>query len=418
MSDLSLRSTANALVGRQPEIKALGARLDESLSGHGGVSLLAGEPGIGKTRLLEEMTAVAEARGACVLWGRCYEGEGAPAFWPWIQILRAAVRDSPAAFVEPLGPGASDLAQLIPEIQAQRAAEPHAAPPPAADPVQARFRLFDAVTAVVGRRAATRPQVLILDDLHWADASSLLLLQFIARSVQAMPLLVLGAYRDAEIDPEHPLTATLAALSRERGYERRVLHGVPPDAVAALLADACGTDRVALSIIQELHELTAGNPLFIRETLRHLIETGRLTTQDGAESEEAPALTAIEAPEGVRWVLRQRLARLPENAAQVLSIAAVIGHEFDIATLASALESDGLPVMETLDAAEAARLVTTVPDGGAGAVLRYRFEHDLIRATLQGDLSRATRVRLHHRVGEALEDRWRIDPDAHLSELA
>lgn len=417
--------SATALAGRHVEMDILTARLDEAIAGRGGIVLLAGEPGIGKTRLAEELAAVALARDASVLWGRCYEGEGAPAFWPWIEVLRAAIR-VPSA-VEPgtsFDAGITDLIRLLPEIgTAVRAAEGEIpaemgkSAALAVDSAQVQFRLFDAVTAYLGARTAVRPQVVILDDLQWADTSSLLLLRFLVRNVRDMPLLVLGTYRDTEIDRGHPLAATLAALSRERGFARLPIRGVSTEAVAALTAGTCGVDETPAPFATALHELTAGNPLFIQELLRHLAEVGRLAPSEEKDNDVA-LLASIAVPDGVRWVLRQRLARLPVGVTQILSVAAVIGREFEVRTLATALESDGLPVIDALDQAAEARLVAVVPDAGTTASLRYRFEHDLIRETLLGDLRRAERARLHHRIGEALEDRWRVDPEAHLSELA
>ncbi|MGE0544740.1 MAG: AAA family ATPase [Dehalococcoidia bacterium] len=420
-----LLDTGAAFAGREAEMERLDRRLIEALAGQGGIVLLMGESGIGKTRLAEELAAVARSGGACVLWGRCYEGEGAPPFWPWIQVLRAAIQDT--ATKQPgtiLDSAAAELMDLLPEVgtAGRRLADRSVVTDVritsrAADSAQARFRLFDTITAFLGARAAERPQVVILDDLQWSDTSSLLLLRFLARTVHEMPLLLLGAYRDTEVDRGHPLTEMLTALSRERGCERLSLRGVSEAVVATLAADVCGAAVATPPFTGALHELTAGNPLFVQETLRHLTELGGLRP-DAVPGDGTALLTTIDVPDGVRWVIRQRLARLAGDAARVLSVAAVIGREFEMATLAAALESDGLPVMDVLDQAEAARLVSPVLDAGVDAARRYRFEHDLVRDTLIGDLSRAERVRLHHRVGEALEDRWRIDPEGHLSELA
>jgi DNA-binding CsgD family transcriptional regulator len=412
-------ASSKVFVGRAPELDALIARLEETAAGRGGVVLLAGEPGIGKTRLAEELAAIAETRGVRVLWGRCYEGEGAPAFWPWVQVLRAAVRDAPLGALTQLGPAAAGIAQLVPEVAAQPDAGSAqgagtAGAPSDLDPAQARFRLFDGITAFLGARAATQPHLLILDDLQWADTSSLLLLRFLAPNLRAMPLLVLGTYRDVEVGREHPLAAAFTAIARERGAGRIVLGGVPPEAVASWLAEARG-EPVPASFAGALHELTSGNPFFIQETLRHLREVGLPAPIDrGADTAGADAVTAmLEVPEGVRGVIRQRLARLSRHAVRVLSVASVIGREFEVATAATVLEADGLPVIEALDEAEGARLVAAVP----GSALRYRFTHDLIRETLYADLGRAAAVRLHHQVGEALERHYAQIEDR-VSELA
>src|SRR5712692_1895491 len=198
-------------VGRGHELAALDERLAMAAQGQGGVVLLAGESGIGKTRLAEELAALAHAQGARTLWGRCYEGEGAPAFWPWVEILRAWLRrcDSDTARAA-LGPGAADIAQLVPDV---RWLLPDLPEPPQLDPAQARFRLFDAVaTFLCEAGAADPPLVLILDDLHWADTPSLLLLEFLARDLSAAPILVVGTYRDVEVLRGEPLARTLGEL--------------------------------------------------------------------------------------------------------------------------------------------------------------------------------------------------------------
>src|SRR5262249_43463261 len=159
-----------------------------------------------------------------VLWGRCYEGEGAPAFWPWVQLIRAyAQRHPPPTLREAMGAGAADIAQVVADV---RQALPDLPFPPPLEPEQARFGFFDGVTAFLRRAAAAEPLVLVLDDLHWADRPSLLLLEFLAHELEGARLLVLGAYRDVELDRTHPLEATLAALRRERTYERILLRGL------------------------------------------------------------------------------------------------------------------------------------------------------------------------------------------------
>jgi predicted ATPase len=200
-------------VGRERELAELAAGLDDAVAGRGRVFLLVGEPGIGKSRLAEELAGRARARGALVLVGRCWEAGGAPAYWPWVQSLRAYVRHAePAALREQLGPGAAELAQLLPELRDVFADLPPAAP---AESEGARFRLFDSVAAFLKRGAAAQPLVLALDDLHAADEPSLLLLQFVARELAQSRLLIVGACRDVDPTPAHALRATLAELARE-----------------------------------------------------------------------------------------------------------------------------------------------------------------------------------------------------------
>jgi DNA-binding CsgD family transcriptional regulator len=411
-ADASL-TPAFGFVGREPELAALTRLLDQAATGRGGLALVAGDAGIGKTRLMEELAEAARRRGITTLWGRCFDGEGAPAFWPWVQVLRAALRGRDGAEVRADLGMAADLVGLLPELRTLLPDLPDRVPLP---PDEARFRLFEAVTAFLAATAARGPLLLAMDDLHWADAASLALLQFLARQLGDVPLVVVGAYRDVEVEPPQPLATALTSLSRTPGYQRYVLHGLAPPAVAALLPETAGglgdaDSREAFA--QELHRLTEGNPLFVHETMRHLVESGRL---GGALPVAAGALTAMEVPEGVRSVIVQRLDRLPAEARRVLELAAVVGHTFDPAILTYGFEDARLGVLEALDAATRARLVR--PNAGSGPAPRYQFTHPLIRQTLYDNLGAAARVRLHAQVGAALEARYGAAIEQHLSELA
>ena len=175
--------------------------------------LLGGEPGIGKTRLAEELAAKATERGALVLWGRCWEGEGAPAFWPWVQVVRAYVEAAdPVVLRRDMGAGAADIAQVVPAVHDHL---PDLPTPPPVEPEAARFRLFDSLAEFLRAAATRRPLLLVLDDLHWADAPSLALLRFLGRELEGAGLLVVGIYRHTEVDRGHPLLATLADLTRK-----------------------------------------------------------------------------------------------------------------------------------------------------------------------------------------------------------
>jgi DNA-binding SARP family transcriptional activator len=392
-----------AFVGREPELAELLAGLDEALSGTGRLFLLVGEPGIGKSRLAEELTAHARGLGARVLVGRCWEAGGAPAYWPWVQSLRAYVRESDtAALRSQLGAGAAaDLAQIVPEL---RRRFPDLPEPPSLESEGARFRLFDATAEFFRNASETRPIVLALDDLHAADASSLLLLQFIARQLGSMRMLVLGAYRDVDPIPGQPLTALLAEVAREPVTRRLSLAGLSEQAVAEYVG-LTASEIASPELVAALHDETEGNPLFVSETVR-------LLSIEGVRAEAAAASVAI--PQSVRDVIARRLTHLSEESNRVLVLASVLGREFAVEALARLSGVSEEDLLDMLDEAMAARVVSDVP-GGRG---RLRFAHVLIRDTLYEGLTTVRRVRMHRQAIEALEALYGDESGPYLAELA
>ena len=221
--------------------------------------LVAGEPGIGKSELADRLAREAAARAATVLWGRAWEGEGAPPYWPWTQILRVALHERDGAALEAIfGAATPYLAQIVPEVHDRL---PDLPAPPPIDSEQARFRLFDAITAFLKSTAATRPLVLILDDLHWADKPSLLLLRFLAREMAGSHLLVLGTYRDVEVSRGHPLAEVLPSLRQERTVARLLVRGLAEEDVRAMLAALHGA-KVPEGFAEAIRRETEGNPFF------------------------------------------------------------------------------------------------------------------------------------------------------------
>jgi predicted ATPase/DNA-binding NarL/FixJ family response regulator len=366
-----------------------------------------GEPGIGKTRLAEELAAQATACGALVLWGRCWEGEGAPAFWPWVKVVRAYVQTvEPAVLRSEMGAGAADIAQIVPAV---RDLLPNLPTPPPVEPEAARFRLFDSLAGFLRAAAARRPLLLVLDDLHWADALSLALLRFLGRELEhATGPLVVGIYRHTEVDSGQPLVATLADLTRGRDRRRLVLGGLDEQEVASFVALVAGVEP-SPELAAAVHRQTDGNPFFVTEVVRLLASQGQL----GAAEASAPRLAAS-LPEGIRAVVAERLGRLSNDSRRVLEVAAVLGRNFQLRVLQPASGLDPGRLLELLEEAEAARVVIEVP-GGLG---RWRFVHALVREVLYEGLPAARRIRLHGRVGEALEAVHVADPGQHLAELA
>jgi DNA-binding SARP family transcriptional activator len=396
-------------VGRERELDALVAALRDALSGRGRLVVVGGEPGIGKSRLAEELSRSAASAGAKIHWGRCWEAGGAPPYWPWVQVLRACVRERGAEqLADELGPGAADVAELVPDVRQRLPELP--APVESADPQQARFRLFDSVAGFLTSASRARPMVIVLDDLNWADKGSLLLLEFVARELAETHVLLVGTYRDIELSRGHPLAHTLGELARERLFERVVLRGLAQDDVARFVEAACGFEP-DLALVEAIDAQTEGNPFFVGEVVRLLREEGALTP----DASGTPERWSARIPDGVREVVGRRLERLSSRCSSTLTVASAIGREFGLAQLVLLVdELDEEALLDVLDEALAAHLVEELP-GDDG---RFEFTHALIQATLAAELSRMRRARVHARLAEALEARYGAEAGGHAAELA
>jgi DNA-binding CsgD family transcriptional regulator len=404
---------SDVFVGREQELALLGAALEQTLGGRGQIVALAGEPGIGKTRTAEVIAHYAESRDLRVVWGRCYEEPGAPPYWPWVQVIRACAEGYDDARLQTmLGSGAGDLAEIVPDL-ARRVPDRPPAPHPA-DATQARFRLFDAIAGFWKRAAAEAPQLLILDNLHWADTPSLRLLEFLAPEVGDSRLLVLVTYRDIELSRRHPLSDTLGALARAPRFQRLRLRGLNLGESSRFMAAASGR-LVPPELLASVHSQTEGNPLFLAEVTRFLVQEGVLDAGPSpalAITGRAGGLRRI--PEGVKEVIGTRLNRLSLPCNAVLANAAAIGRTFGTPVLGGLVE--GLTEDQLTAALEEAR--------GAGVIVEaaesgsYQFSHALIRETLYDEIPPVRRARLHLRIGAALEARHGHDPMSNLAALA
>jgi class 3 adenylate cyclase/tetratricopeptide (TPR) repeat protein len=393
-----LTDIGRIFVGREAELERLTRLWKDAVAGERRVALLAGEPGVGKTRLAAEIATRVHEEGGVVLAGRCDEDLGVP-YQPFVEALRHfADHTSPERRRERLGRYGGELARLVPELTQSVAG---LAPPLQSDPETERYRLFDAVAACLASVTADEPVLIVLDDLQWAAKPTLLLLRHILRSAETLRLLVVVTYRDTDIGRAHPLTDLLADLRRAGGVERFSLGGLDRAGVGAFIEAAAGhelDDEEGVAFVRAVWEETEGNPFFVAEVIRHLSETGRIERRDDRWVATVP-VEELGIPEGVRDVVGRRLSRLSDGANRALAVAAVVGLEFEAALVRAAGGVDEDSLLSALDEAVSARLVSEV----AAAVPRYRFGHALVRATLYDELTAARRVVLHRKVAEAIE---------------
>jgi DNA-binding SARP family transcriptional activator/class 3 adenylate cyclase/tetratricopeptide (TPR) repeat protein len=400
-------------VGREAERSELVRLLDGALRGHGALVMIGGEPGVGKTRLTEEIGSEAKRRGMRVRVGRCYEMEGAPPYVPFVEILEQAMAaaPSPAAFRELLSDDAPEVAKLLPHLRRVYPDIPPALELPAE---QERRYLFNSVRDFLARAASARPAFVVFDDLHWADEPTLLLLEHLAEQLPEMPVLAVGTYRDTEVTPGHPLARTFDALSR-RSLARRInLRRLAQDGVAGMLLALSGQEPPP-SLVQVVHAETEGNPFFVEEVFKHLAEEGRLLGPDGRFRPEV-VIGELDLPESLRLVLGRRLEHLGEDGRRALAAAAVVGRAFTYELLEALGELQPDALLDALDEAERARLVAPLSD--APDEDRLLFSHELIRQTLLAGLSQPRRRRLHLLVADTLERLHADTLDDHASEIA
>ena len=389
-------------VGRRSELTRMRSHVDAAMAGSGRVVMIAGEPGIGKTRTAAELEAYAEGRGCHVLWGRCYEEAGAPPFWTWVQPIRSYVGSADSDRLrEEMRDGAHEISDIVPEVRDLVSEDVDGRL--GEGPEQARFRLFDAVSSFFVRASSRRPLLIVLDNLHWAHTSSLLLLNFLATAIVDQRILIVGTYRDEDITRGHPLIHALGELNRLDHFDRLILRGLTSNDIANYISETCGAHAHG-RLAELIHLHTEGNSFFVTELVRLLYQEGVLHGNAG----EAESLLRERVPAGVREVIGRRLDRLSEVCSRVLTIGSVMGREFSLDRLlalpVATFDDMGLPnnpsrIMDAVDEAIASRLIEEV-DHTHG---EFRFIHALIQQALAAELSTTMKIRLHARIAETLE---------------
>lgn len=392
-------------VGRDKELDVLHRSLREAAQGHGSLVLIGGEPGIGKTRLADELLSRARTDGLRVLVGRCWDGAGAPAYWPWVQAIRMLLRGMEDEALRPLlGAGVADVAQIVPELRDRLPDVPESQ---TADSEAARFQLFDSAATFLRRTADQTPIVIMIDDLHAADTPSILFLRFFGSQLSDAAILVVCTYRDADLTPDAPLRQAVDEIARQPTTRVLTLRGLNETWVSPFIEAAVGV-KPGSRLVSALARETGGNPLFLGEAIRLLAAEGRLDEVAAGQALHLPI------PRGIRDVITRRMRHLNDGTVEDLVQAAALGPEFSVDVLRRVVDTPSDELLDRLGEATHAGLIGPMP----GVLGRFRFSHDLIREALYDGLSPGRRADLHRRIAETLQALYGRNPDAYLAELA
>jgi DNA-binding CsgD family transcriptional regulator len=406
-------SRRQPFVGRERELRRLQSAFETAAKGDGELIMLVGEPGIGKTALSDQLCRFVLASGGLPLVGHCYEeGSFRAPYQPFVEVFATYFQalDTEALRAE-LGSSAADLARIVPMLRERL----RISPSPPGDPEEDRWRLLQAATDLLHRAAAQQPLLVVLEDLHDADRATLDLLLYLARNLHGTRIVVVGTYRDVEVDRAHPLSAALTELHRASNVARVQLHGLSTDEVQRLLAET-SRQTVPQPFAELVQRQTEGNPLFVRETLRFVIDTGLVEPRDGALRRVGDQRLAGRIPEGLRDAVGKRLSRLSDNTNRVLSVASVVGRDFQLDVVRMVLACTEEELEAALEEASAAGIIEE--RSVVVVTVRYRFCHAFFRQTLFDEIVAPRRIRLHRQVARALEEVHRARLEEHAAELA
>ena len=408
-SDSTALLKRTPFVGRSKEVSRLQAHLENAAKGRGGVVTLAGEAGIGKTRIIEEFADVARDRGAQVLRGACYGDEWHAPYGPFAEILTSYARKDGGHRLKAIaGTLAPPLVRIAPGLRSylEIAEEPHAA-----DKDEERTRMVDAMLQFLIGVSRDAPLVVVLDDLHWADRGTAGMLHQVARMVERNPILLVIAYRQSEIDPKHPLATVLASLKRLPFFESLSLQGLTSGAVRELL-EIVGGENVPEALVQAVGNETEGNPFFIRELLLYLRESSKLP-QDEKGWLARFNIEKLAIPESIKQLIDQRLARLSDEANRLLAVGSAFKGACVFSVAATVAGLDEGSALSAVDEAIAAHILRPGRDAE-----NLEFTHALIRHTLYSSLNPARRVRLHQKIAETMEGTWGERTAEHAADVA
>jgi tetratricopeptide (TPR) repeat protein/archaellum biogenesis ATPase FlaH len=399
-------------VGRESELKQLQVAFDGAISGQGALMMVMGEPGIGKTAVCEQLSTYVTLRGGRTLVGHCYEkGSLSLPYLTFVEALRSYVLNREVRDLrEELGSGAADVARIISEIRERLKVRVR----PQKDPEEERYRLLQAVTEFLRNAANVQPMLVVLEDLHDADKGTLEMLTHVSRNLAGARLLIVGTYRDVEVDRSHPLSAALAELRRISNYARVLLRGLNADEVRRMLENIT-RETVSWGLAQAVHRQTEGNPLFVQEVIRYLAEEGLIARKGERWRSTGDTALEMRIPEGLRDVIGRRLSLLSPECNQLLAVSSVVGREFALETLKSVAGTNEDVFANALK--EAVRL-SVLEERSQRGMVRYRFTHAFFRQTLYEEIIAPERLKLHRQVARSLERLYTKRLEEHAAELA